>query len=222
MFQAALKALNDVTSRPFRAILWKALGLTVLLFVILLVAVEAAISGFASFPWPWLEDVAAWAAGIGLFVLFIFIMAPVTALFAGLFLDEVAEIVERRDYPDDPPGRALAFMPSLLMGVETGLLMLVVFALALPLWFFAIGPVVMVVANAWLLGREFFILSASRHMSAREARRMRKQNAARVFAAGLLPALMAHVPLVNLFVPLFSTAYFVHIYKSLRGRGRQE
>ena len=37
-----------------------------------------------------------------------------------------------------------------------------------------------------------------------------------VFAAGFIPAVLALVPLVNLTVPLFSTSYFVHIFKRVK------
>ncbi len=215
MLSAAFKALNDVFSPGFRAILWKALGLTIALFIALIIAIEAAISVFAAFPWPWLTTLLAWVTGLGLFAAFIFLMAPVTALFAGLFLDDIAALVERRDYPDDPPGKEAGFGASLLMGVQFGLLMLAVFAITLPLWFFAIGPAIMVAANAYLLGREFFTMIAMRHMPRREAARLRKANAGRIFAAGIIPALLAHVPVLNLFVPLFATAYFTHIYKMI-------
>ncbi len=215
MLSATFKALDDVFSPGFRAILWKALGLTIALFIALIVAIEAAISIFAAFPWPWLTTLLAWVTGLGFVAAFFFLMAPVTALFAGLFLDDIAALVERRDYPDDPPGREAGFWVSLLMGAQFGLLMLAVFAITLPLWFFAIGPAIMVAANAYLLGREFFTMIAMRHMPHREAARLRKANAGRIFAAGIIPALLTHVPVMNLFVPLFATAYFTHIYKMI-------
>jgi len=53
-------------------------------------------------------------------------------------------------------------------------------------------------------------------MPAHEAHALRKFNAARVFAAGLIPAGLALIPVVNLFVPLFATSYFVHIFKKVQ------
>ena len=44
MIGAALKAARDVLSRPFRSILWKSLGLSILLFISLLFASEFALS----------------------------------------------------------------------------------------------------------------------------------------------------------------------------------
>lgn len=215
MFTAALRAISDLLSPAFRSILWKALGMTVVLFVAILIAVEVALSLLTAFPWPWLETILAVAAGLGLLAAFVFLMAPVTAVFAGLFLDDVAALVERRDYAADPPGRPLAGWRSLAMSVQFGLLVLLVNLALLPTLFLGIGAVMMVVANAYLLSREYFTMVACRHMPVDAAVTLRRERSPKVFVAGFIPALLSLVPLLNVAVPLFSTAYFVHIYKRL-------
>jgi CysZ protein len=213
MLDAALRSFRDVLSSDFRHILWKAIGLTLLLFVAIFVGVETLLSLFAGLPWPWLTTVLSIITGLGLIAAFFFVMAPVTAMFAGIFLDQVAERIERRDYPQDPVGKALPLSTSFLMGVQFALLVLVVNLATLPTFFLGIGAAAMVVANAYLLGREYFTMVAARHMDIREASELRRDNAARIFAAGLIPAGLAVIPLVNVLVPIFSTAYFVHIFK---------
>jgi CysZ protein len=216
MIAAALLALQDALSPEFRKVLWKALGLAILLFIGILIGLEVAISLLVAFPWPWLETILAVATGLGVFAAFFFLMAPVTAVFAGLFLDDIAALVEIRDYPTDAPGKPLATAIAIWTGVQFGLLVLIVNLLLLPTLFIGIGAVMMVIGNAYLLGREYFSMIAMRHMPAREAKELRKLNSARVFAAGLIPAGLALVPVVNLFVPLFATSYFVHIFKKIQ------
>ena len=80
---------------------------------------------------------------------------------------------------------------------------------------FGIGVAIMLIANAYLLSREYFTMVAMRHMSARQAADLRRINAGRVWAAGLVPASLALVPFVSILVPLFSTSYFVHIFKRI-------
>jgi CysZ protein len=220
MVSAVLRALADVFSPGFRKVFWKAVGLSILLFIVVLVAIETAISILVAFPWPWLETILAVATGLGLFAAFFFLMAPVTAIFAGLFLDEIAEMVEKRDYPDDPVGKPLDNGTALVTGIQFGLLVLLVNLAVLPMLFLGIGAAIMVVANAYLLGREYFQMIAMRHQPVRDAKRLRKENASRVFAAGLIPAALATIPILNLLVPLFSTAYFVHIYKHISAQPR--
>ena len=217
MLKAGLKAIRDVLSPEFRRILWKALGLTIVLFAVILFALEMGLSAIPATPWPWLDTVISYATGLGAIAAFVFLMAPVTAIFAGIFLDDVAEIVERRDYPHDPPGRPQTIAAALLMAVQYGLIVLAVNLVALPALFFAIGPVVMLLANAYLLGREYFSMAAMRHMPWREASALRRRNAGRIFAAGLIPAALALVPFVSIILPLFATSYFVHIYKQIAG-----
>jgi len=216
MISAAIRALEDVMSQKFRGVLWKSVGLTVLLFIGIFIALEVVLSMLTAVPWPWLTTVLAIATGLGVFAAMFFLIAPVTAIFAGLFLDEIAEIVELRDYPTDPPGNPLSTTTSVLIALQFGLLVLLVNLVLLPTLFFGIGAVLMVIANAYFLGREYFSMIAMRHMPVRQATALRKENMGRIFAAGLVPAGLVLIPLVNILVPLFSTSYFVHIFKKIQ------
>jgi CysZ protein len=216
MLTAAFRALGDVLSPPFRRILFAAIGLTILLFAATIAGTIMLLNALKLVPWGWAETVIDVAASLGIVVLAIFLMAPVSALFAGFFLDRVASIVEREHYPLDRPGRELPLAKAILTGIEFGLLVLALNILLLPSFFFGIGAVTMLVANAYLLSREYFEMAAMRHMEVADARRLRKENSPQIFLAGILPALLALVPVVNLIVPLFSTSYFVHIFKRVR------
>jgi CysZ protein len=215
MIAAAFKALGDVLSPEFRSILFRAIGLTLLLFATVIVGVIVLLEMLKLVPWGWAETIIQVVAGLGLLVLSFFLAAPVTALFAGLYLDRIAGIVEARHYAKDKPGRPLPAMQALLTGLRFGLLVLAVNVAILPSIFFAIGAVVLVITNAYLLSREYFELAAYRHMSIEEARQLRKENSPQVLAAGFIPALLALIPVVNLIVPLFSTSYFTHIFKQV-------
>ena len=218
MFAAALRAFRNMFSKPFRKILWKALGLTILLFALILVAVEVMIAFLATFPWPWLETVSQVLAGVGLLAAFIYLMAPVTAFMAGFYLDDIVEIVEARDYPQDPPGQPIGMGTGLITGLQFGILVLIVNLLLLPTLFFGFGAVLMIIANGYLLSREFFNMIALRHHNRKEAKALRKSRSGRLFLAGLIPALLSLIPIVNFFVPLFATAYFVHIFKRISSK----
>lgn len=215
MIAAAVKALGDVLSPEFRIILFRAIGLTLVLFAAVIAGTVVLLEMLKLVPWGWAETIIQVVAGLGLLVLSFFLMAPVTALFAGLYLDRIADIVEARHYTKDRPGRPLPAMQALLTGLRFGLLVLLVNIAVLPAVFFAIGAVILVIANAYLLSREYFELAAYRHMAIEEARQLRKENSPRVLIAGFIPALLALIPVVNLIVPLFSTSYFTHIFKQV-------
>jgi CysZ protein len=217
MFKAFFKALNDVTSPEFRSVLWKSIGLTLVLFVGVLVAVEIILSFLTLVPWPWLQTVIAIGTGLGLLAAFFFLMAPVTAMFAGLFLDWIATRVENRHYPQDVKGKPLSTVTALLFGLQFAVVALAVNLVVLPLVFFAgFGAVLLVLANAYLISREYFEMAASRFMSPAAASALRKNNSTKIYVAGLVPAALAMIPIINLAVPLFATSYFVHIFKSVQ------
>jgi CysZ protein len=216
MLSAALRAFGDLISPEFRSVLFKAVGLALALFIIVLVAVETAIFLLTLLPWPWAETMLAIGTGLALLVAFFFLMAPVTAIFAGLYLDEIALRVELRHYPDDRPGVPLTMPRSIIIATQFALVVLAVNLAVLPLVFTGIGALALIAANAYLIGREYFQMVAMRHMPAVEARQLRKEHTPRIFLASILPALLAVVPIVNLAVPLFATSYFVHLFKQVR------
>ncbi len=216
MISAAFKALGDLQSFEFRSVLLKSIGLTLGLFIGLMVAVEVLLSHAALIPWQWAETLAAIGAALGLIVAFFFMMAPVVAVFAGLYLDEIAGLVERRHYPTDAPGRPLVGMRAVVISLQFAFLVLLVNLAALPLIFTGVGALALIVINAYLISREYFEMVAMRHMSPEDAKLLRRENSPVVLAAGFIPALLSLVPLINLATPLFATSYFVHIFKQVR------
>lgn len=233
MFTAAARALSQILSPPMRSILWKSIGLALVLVVVLGIGLQRALSWLATSGEVWAEamlgpgfhttlDVLAWmlsiAAGLGVLAGAIFLMPAITSLVASLFVDDIAEIVEREHYPAERPGAALPFGVALTEGVKTALLTIVVYLVALPFVFLAgAGFVVFYLATAWLLGREYFELAAMRFRTPAEAKAMRQANGMTVFTGGLIIAAFVSIPIVNLATPLFGMAFMVHLHKKLSG-----
>jgi uncharacterized protein involved in cysteine biosynthesis len=148
----------------------------------------------------------------------IFLMPAITSLVASVFVDDVADHVEREHYPAEHPGTALPLGVAIPEGVKTALLTILVYVIALPFVLFAgAGFLIFFIATAWLLGREYFELAAMRFRSPAEAKAMRKHHAATVFTAGLIIAAFVSIPIVNLATPLFGMAFMVHMHKRLSG-----
>jgi CysZ protein len=230
IIDAARAALRDLFAPEFRAIFFKTIGLTLLALAALwfglqqlfdwlaLPWIDALLPGFPSWA-GWLSLIAAIVAGIGLAIGVALLIAPATAMIAGLFLDDAAELVERTSYPSDPVGKALPaaralaqslkFFGIVILGNIVALLLLLVPGVNIAAFF---------VVNGYLLGREFFEFAAMRHLPVEEARAFRRRHAVTVFMAGLLIAAFVSVPLVNLLAPLFATALMVHLYKLLSAR----
>lgn len=220
MISAAIKALEQMFSAPFRAVLFKSLGLTFLLFIGLGIAVQLGLTAITFSSVEWTDFAAGWLAGLGaVFIMIVagfFLIGPVTALFAGLFLDTVAERVEEKHYPGDRPGSPMPVIAGLTTALQFAAIILLVHLSMLPLLLFGLGAFGMFLGNAYLLGREYFQMIGMRHLPPKEARAMRKRNAGRIFGAGFIPAALAFVPLGNLIMPLFTTAYMTHIFKRVQ------
>jgi CysZ protein len=216
MVKALVKAVGDLFSPQFRGILFKALGLTLALFVAVMIMAQFILVTLTNFSWPWADELLGVGLGVALLVGFFFLMGPVTAAFAGLFLDRIAELVEQQHYPRDPPGTAPPLAKSILFALKFFVVVLAVNLAVLPVVFLGIGAIALVAANAYLIGREYFEMVAMRHMPPDDAREMRKQNGPAIFFAGLIPAALSLIPGVNLAVPLFATSYFTHLFKSVR------
>ena len=77
--------------------------------------------------------------------------------------------------------------------------------------------IILFLANAYLLGREYFELAAMRFHPPHEAKAMRKANATYIFLAGLVIAVFVSIPVVNLATPIFAMAFMVHVHKRLSG-----
>jgi CysZ protein len=226
---AVRDGVGDLLTPPFRGVLVRSLGVTLAIVVVLWAIGTRLITGAAGdlatahpVDLPYWVAVVRWGAGLfsglALMVVLSFLVAPITAGVAGLFLDEVAEAVETGRYPSDPPGRAAPFAPSLIQAARFTALSLLVNLICLPLVFFAgFGLVIFTLANGWLIGREYFEFAAGRYVGPAEARRLRREHAGTAFLAGLAAAALLAVPVLNLATPLFATATMVHLAKRVRG-----
>ena len=233
MIDAAFKALTQMFSRPFRTVLWKSIGLALVLIVIVAIGLHRVLVWLAAAGQSWAEQtfgfttnmpvtVLAWvlsfATGLGIIAGSIFLMPAVTALVASFFVDDIAAEVERSNYRDDPPGTELPLWRAVIEGSKTALLAVVVYLAALPFLLLAgFGAVIFFLATAFLLGCEYFVLAAMRFRPPAEAKRLRKTHQGTVFIAGLFIAAFVSIPIVNLATPLFGMAFMVHMHKRLGG-----
>jgi CysZ protein len=233
MLDAAFKALAQMFTRPFRAVLWKSIALATILIIVVGIGLNHLLVWLAGVAQGWAEQtlgfttnmpvsVLAWllsfAAALGIIAGSVLLMPAVTALVASLFVDEIGAEVERAHYPDEPPGTELPVWRALYEGTKTALLAVLVYLAALPFWLLAgSGAVIFFLCTAFLLGREYFILAAMRFRPPAEAKQLRRMHQGTVFIAGLFIAAFVSIPILNLATPLFGMAFMVHMHKRLVG-----
>jgi CysZ protein len=217
MFASLGRAARLIFDPAFAGIAVKALLLTLLLFVMGLALSEYALTWLPVLGSPAVNTALKFLAPL----LFLFggvvLGPPVAALFASLFLDQVAARIEARDYPA-LPARPASFAVTMRAGLKLAALVLGVNLVLLPfdLGLPGLGELLSVAANGWLLGREYFELAALRHLPPAKVADLRLRYRKRILGAGFLIALPSMIPLLNLIAPLFGVALMVHLFKRIQ------
>ncbi|MEV8466131.1 EI24 domain-containing protein [Fluviibacterium sp. DFM31] len=227
IFSDFLKALGQLGDPRFRRVLLLGLGLTFGLLLAAYVAtvwlVGALVPETLTLPFigevSHISDIASGFSLIAVMGLSVFLMVPVASAFTGLFLDDVADAVEDRHYPNLATAPRAEFLKALADSLKfLGVIVLAnLLALALYAVFPPFAPFIFWGLNGFLLGREYFQMVAMRRLSQADAKRMRRRHSVQIWLAGALMAVPLTVPLVNLLVPILGAATFTHLYHRLRG-----
>jgi hypothetical protein len=165
--------------------------------------------------WSWL----AWLGPYLVHVVLVLCFAPliyVTALLlvAVIALPRMMAIVAARDYPDvsRQASAASAFVGSLSNTVAASVVFVVGWMLTLPLLLVPGGLLVLpLLWSAWLNQRTFRFDVLAEHATAEERNKLIDRARGRFRLAGVMSALAAQVPIVNLLAPAFGALLFTHL-----------
>ena len=221
MFSSAFLAFNQLFTKPFRSVLWKMLGITLVLLALVWLGMREGITyllTLENFLPGWAESVATIVTSLGLIFGLWFLIIPVSTIVAGLFLDQVSAVVEEQHYPHEAPGKDLPILDAIIQTLRfLGVVILVNLFVLLLIPFLGLGVPLFFIANGYLLGREYFEQAALRFRSREDLKELRTRHGGKIFLSGLLIAGFIAVPLLNLLTPLFATAFMVHVHKRLTG-----
>lgn len=226
MFDDFFKAIGQLGDTRFQSVLFKGIGLTLALLVGVYIVFVWVLGLFLpdTISLPLVGDI-----GLGLVLsigsffvmlgLSVFLMVPVASAFTGFFLEEVAEAVEDKHYPDLPPAPrqsfadmmrdTVAFLGVLIVANIIALVLYLALNIAAPLIFWAL--------NGFLLGREYFQMVAIRRLGRAGAKASRARHAPKIWLAGALMAVPLSIPIVNLLIPVLGAATFTHMFMRLEG-----
>lgn len=233
IFRAALYALQRLWSAPLRAFFWKSLGYTIALLILLWFFLRSLFIDWV-FPWlqPYFATIPDWLGWLGVVWIIVFsfglafmlalLIGPITALVGSFFIDDVAEIIEKQDYPQDPLGKAMPFTSSLIIASRFLVLSIIGNTIALLLLLVpGVNLIGFIIINGYLLGREYFEFAAARFRSQKGGHEFYAQNKWSVFCAGLIIAVFLSIPIINFLTPLFAAAMMTYLHKSLSNSKRQ-
>ncbi|MDC1094080.1 EI24 domain-containing protein [Planktomarina temperata] len=221
-----LKSIAQFDDPKFRRVLWRGLGLTIVLLIAACLLVNFGINQLLSSAWAanligdqsWLGALINIGGVLFTIALSIWLMVPVTSAIIALFLDEVAQAVEARHYPHLPKQTATKLQDQILVGIRfLGILLLAnVGALILSMIVPLLAPFVFWATNGHLMGREYFQMAAMRLMPRAQAQELYQRHQGSIWTAGILMAIPMSIPLVGLFIPLLGAATFTHQFERLR------
>ncbi len=213
MIKAFFKAAGQLGDPRMNWVVWVSLASAITIFAAIWYGIFYLVTTTAIFEDTWLEFLSDVLGGFGAVVATIFLFPAVVTLVAGALLEYVARAVEARHYPDLPAPRDQPISEIVIYIVKFTGLIIVVNLIALPFYLVPLlGWALFWTVNGYLLGREYFELAAMRRLTVPQTRTLRKANAMRVFAAGLIIAVLMTVPFVNLLMPVIATAFMVHIF----------
>lgn len=221
IIQAVLAALGQLGDRRFIWVLAKSVAITIVGLVLMALGLQWLLPETITLPWfgevAWLGWVLDRAVVWAMLAASTFLMVPVAAIVIGFFLEEVAMAVERLHYPDKLPSQPIGFWAGAAEGMRFLLILIGVnlIALIFYLLFAPFAPIIFIVVNGILLGREYGQLVAMRHLGKAGAAAFRKRNRLTIWVAGMLMAVPLTIPVINLLVPVVGVATYTHLFHRL-------
>lgn len=217
MITAVFRALGQVSDPTLQRVAGRALAWSLVLFVALMAGAWWGVVSTNFFGTGWLEwaaDVLGWAAAL---IAAIVLFPGAVLIIISFMLEEVAQAVEARHYPDLPPPRAQPVSETVMTGLKFAAFAVLLNLAVLPLYFVPVVNIfVFLGLNGYLLGREYFELIAFRRLDAAAARSLWRRYRGRLFAAGVVITAMLSIPFINWFMPVVAAAFMVHVFEGLR------
>ena len=213
MIRAFTKAIAQLSDPPIRAVVWKSIAGTILIFVVLFIAVGWGLANTSFFEIGWIDTTLDLFGGLATVFLALILFPGIVSSMVSVFLEDIAEAVEARHYQSLGPARTLGLGPLLATTARLIGLTLVLNLLALPFYLIpGVNLVVFYGLNGYLLGREYFEIVALRRLDVEPAKVMRRQNRAQVWLTGAATTFLLSIPVVNMIAPVLGTAAMVHLF----------
>ena len=218
ILSSLIRALSAFALPPVRSMLWRSLALTLLLFGALGVGLWFGLAHvFRHFGWTQGEGWAGAALALlialaGAWLLFRAVAMAIVSFFA----DTIVIAIERTDYPDrHAMARPVPFARSMRVALRSVLRMIGWNLVALPLYALLLvtgvgAPLLFLLLNAYLLGRDLADLVEGRHPERPPL------TAGQRWQVGFVSALLFLPPVVNLLAPVWSVAMATHMFHGRR------
>lgn len=179
------------------------------------------LNSFATFEWKWINEVIVWTSGAGVIVLALMLFPASFGIVISIFLEQIADIVEAKHYPELGKARGIPIWTGIWTGVVFLLAVLAINLVMLPFYVLALfiaglGAVLFYAVNGWLAGRVYYEQVALRRLSPVEVKAWRRANAGVLWLTGIVIVFLGTIPILNLIVPVLGVAAMVHVAQTLK------
>lgn len=212
-----LKTFDSIIRARLAGLMIACAFLAVTLVLVLAVCLSMLTDYLVRIESGWLDSLVNWLVGLLAGVGGWFMLPALIVLVAGAFQELVIDRVEREYYPAEVRQQEPGFWPDLVHDIRFTLKALFLNVLVLPFYLLGVGPLISIILNSYLLGREFFESAAGYHLGKPEARKIEKDYKLPVYGGGFVITFLSLVPVVNMFVPILAVVWMVHVYHGLRG-----
>lgn len=219
MISALFKAFAQLSDPRMRRVLRIGILSALACWATLAVVAALVVKHTHFFDESWADAGTGFALGaIGVVVPVLFFSALSTFVMS-FFLEDIAEVVESRHYPDLGPSRRPGWREILASSTRFLVVMVAVTMLAAPVYlallFFGLGLILNYLVNGYLLGREYYELVAGRRLTPDQVRAQLHLHFTKLWLSGAVINFLFQVPLLNLAAPVLGTAFMVHVAQSL-------
>jgi CysZ protein len=221
MIRAFELAVAQLSDPRLRTIIWWSLLLSLVLQVGIAWLGWWLLKSFATFEMKWINDAIVWASGAGVIVLALMLFPASFGIVISIFLEQIADVVEARHYPQLGKARGIPIWTGIWTGVVFLVAVLAINLVMLPFYILALfiaglGAVLFYAVNGWLAGRVYYEQVALRRMDPPEVKAWRRANAGVLWLTGIIIVFLGTIPVLNLIVPVLGVAAMVHVAQSLK------
>lgn len=134
-------------------------------------------------------------------------------LVVSIFVEKVAKIIEKKEYPDLKPIEKRNLNEDIVNDFKFIAKALFLNLIFIPLYLI---PLINIFAyyllNSYLLGKEFFFIASRRYVDYEILQNIYKKNRFKIISMGLIIAFATTFPIINLIAPIFAIVFAMHLF----------
>lgn len=164
-------------------------------------------------------DFLPWLGSIGGMTIAWILFPALMPIIIKFFDMQIVLLIDEKDYPDMLKPKRSEFWLELLQDMRFSLVAIVLNIIVFPLYMLpVVNLFLFYLLNGYMLGHEFFLMVARKHVPEHEAQQLFQRYGATIILAGIAITLLATIPVINVLAPFISIAFMVHLYHRLDRR----